>query len=152
MTDSIIDKVTRWLTRVDHETVGELHGLGTSSTKLARDDNFATLGTRFHDKAEDTIASPRRDDLVAGMKKSKNSKHIPADCETSKQFVTQALTLSNSGETTVLNFLGIELEAVLGELEPLLDEGGQFTNAPSFVTQNFLGVGGADNNLGNDIL
>jgi hypothetical protein len=46
-----------WLTRVDHETVGEFHGLGTSCTKFSGDDDFATLGAGFHDETEDTIAS-----------------------------------------------------------------------------------------------
>lgn len=44
------------LTGVDHEAVVELHGLGTLSTELARDDNFATLGTALHDESENTVA------------------------------------------------------------------------------------------------
>ena len=55
--DSVVDKVASRLTRVDHEAVGEFHGLGTSSAQLARDDDFATLGARLHNEAEDTIAS-----------------------------------------------------------------------------------------------
>jgi len=42
---------------VDHETVGELHALGTSSTKLSGNNNFTTLSTTLHDESEDTIAS-----------------------------------------------------------------------------------------------
>jgi hypothetical protein len=42
---------------VDHETIGELHALGTSSTKLSRNNNFATLSTTLHDESKDTIAS-----------------------------------------------------------------------------------------------
>ena len=57
--DSVINEVLSGLTGVDHETVGELHRLRTGSTKLARNNDFATLGTRLHDEAEDTIASTR---------------------------------------------------------------------------------------------
>lgn len=57
--DGVVNEVFSGLTGVDHETIGELHGLGASSTELARDDNFATLGTRFHDETEDTIASTK---------------------------------------------------------------------------------------------
>jgi hypothetical protein len=57
VTNSGIDEVASGLTRVDHETISELHGLGTSSTELARNDNLATLSTRLHNETEDTIAS-----------------------------------------------------------------------------------------------
>ena len=59
MPDGVVDELLSGLTGVDHETVGELHGLGTGSTELARDDNLATLGTRLHDETEDTIASTK---------------------------------------------------------------------------------------------
>jgi hypothetical protein len=65
--NSSIDEVTGRLTRVDHETISELHRLGTSSTELARNNNFATLGTRLHDETKDTIASTVR------IKKGKSS-------------------------------------------------------------------------------
>jgi hypothetical protein len=54
--DGIVNKVDGGLTGVDHETVGEFHRFSTGSTKLARHDDFATLGTRLHDESEDTIA------------------------------------------------------------------------------------------------
>lgn len=56
VTNGVVDKVTGGLTGVDHEAVGELHGLGTGSTNLSRNDNFATLSTGLHDETEDTIA------------------------------------------------------------------------------------------------
>jgi hypothetical protein len=58
-----VDKVDRGLTRVDHETIGEFHGFRAGGTKFARDDYFATLGARFHDETEDTIASTVRGGL-----------------------------------------------------------------------------------------
>jgi hypothetical protein len=56
--DGVVNEINSRLTGVDHETVGELHGLGTGGTKLSGDDNFTTLSTRLHDKTKDTIASP----------------------------------------------------------------------------------------------
>lgn len=44
------------LSGVDHESVGELHRLGTGGAQFARDDNLASLGARLHDEAEDTVA------------------------------------------------------------------------------------------------
>ena len=55
VSDSIVNIVSRGLTGVDHESVGEFHGLGTSGTELARNDNFATLGAGLHDETKDTI-------------------------------------------------------------------------------------------------
>ena len=54
--DGVVDEVKGRLTGVDHETVRELHRLGTRGTELARDDNLATLGTGLHDETENTIA------------------------------------------------------------------------------------------------
>jgi hypothetical protein len=56
VTYSVVYKLARRLTGVDHETVGELHGLRTRGTKLAGDDNLATLGTRLHHEAENTVS------------------------------------------------------------------------------------------------
>jgi len=52
--------------------------------------------------------------------------------------------LSDGGETTVLDLGGIEGDAVLGELETLLDEGGKFTDATALLAEHFLGVCCAD--------
>ena len=56
--DGVVNEVNSRLTRVDHETVGELHGLGAGGTELSRDNDFTALGTGLHDKTEDTVASP----------------------------------------------------------------------------------------------
>ena len=55
--DGVVDELLSRLAGVNHETVGELHGLGTGSAELARYDDLTTLGARLHDEAEDTIAS-----------------------------------------------------------------------------------------------
>ena len=45
------------MTRVDHETVGEFHGFGTSGPEFSRYHNLTTLCTRLHDESKNTIAS-----------------------------------------------------------------------------------------------
>ena len=73
MSASRVDVVVDGVSRVDHETVHELHGLGPLAPQLSAHDHLgaqmmdkiqgfsmiylATLGSRLHDKSEDTIAS-----------------------------------------------------------------------------------------------
>ena len=130
VTSGVIDEVLGGLTRVNHEAVGELHGLGTGSTELTRDNNLTTLGTRLHDETEDTIAG------------TSNGKTV-------QKLVSEGLALSDGGETTVLDLGGVEGDGVLGELESLLDERGELANAAALLTENLLGVGGSDDDVGN---
>jgi hypothetical protein len=126
----VVNEVLGGLTRVNHEAVGELHGLGTGSTELTRDNNLTTLGTRLHDETENTIAGT-------------------SNGETVEKLVSEGLALSDSGETTVLDLGGVEGHGVLGELESLLDERGELTNAAALLAENLLGVGGSDDDVGN---
>lgn len=130
VTSGTVDEVLGGLTGVDHEAVGELHALGTGSTELARDDNLATLGTALHDETEDTIAGTTNGQTV-------------------EELVTEGLALSDGGQTTVLDLGGVEGDGVLGELESLLDERGELTNAATLLSEDLLGVGGADDDVGN---
>lgn len=129
VTGSTVDEVLGGLTRVDHEAIGELHGLGTGSTELARDDDLATLGARLHDEAEDTIAST-------------------TNSQTVQQLVAERLALGDGGQTTVLDLGGVEGDAVLGELEALLDQAGELADAATLLAENLLGVGGTDDDVG----
>jgi len=52
--------------------------------------------------------------------------------------------LCDCRETSVLDFGGIEGDAVLGELESLLDEGGEFSDSSSLLAEDFLCVCGSD--------
>jgi hypothetical protein len=47
---SVVDEINSGLTRVNHETVSELHRFGAGGTKLSGDNNFATLGAGLHNK------------------------------------------------------------------------------------------------------
>lgn len=107
----------------------ELHGLGTGSPQLSGNNDLATLGAALHDETENTVA-------------------CPPDGKTVEELVSEGLALSDGGETTVLDLGGVEGDGVLWELEALLDEGGELADAASLLTENLLGVGGADDDVG----
>ncbi len=46
---------------MDHESIGELHGFGTSRSEFTRDDDFTTFGTGIHDESEHTVTGPESD-------------------------------------------------------------------------------------------
>lgn len=129
VTGGAVDEVLGRLAGVDHEAVGELHGLGTGSTELSRDDNLASLGAGLHDEAEDTIAGT-------------------ADSQTVKELVAEGLALGDGGQTTVLDLGGVERDAVLRELEALLNQARELADATTLLAENLLGVGGADDDVG----
>lgn len=126
--DGLVDKVADGLTGVDHESVGELHRLGTRGTQLARDDDFATLSTGLHDESEHTVSGT-------------------SDSQTGEELVSQRLALGDGVETTVLHLLGVELERSLGELESLLNKRRQLANAAALLAKDLLGVGGSDDDF-----
>ena len=107
----------------------ELHALRTGSPKLSGDDNLATLGARLHDEPQDTIA-------------------CPSHGETVEELVAEGLALGDGRETTVLDLGGVQGDGVLGELEALLDERGELTDAATLLAENLLCVGGADDDVG----
>lgn len=57
----------------------------------------------------------------------------PANSEASKELVTERLSLSNGAETPVVHLLSVELNAVLRELEPLLNYRCQLPNPPTLL-------------------
>lgn len=151
MSDGVVNKVTSGLTRVDHEALSELHRLGTSSTELAGNDNLTTLGARLHDESEDTVTSSDHISSAEIQKTNNCSEYSPSHSKTTEELVPEGLGLSSGGETSVLDLLGVELESVLGELEPLLDQSLELPNSSTLVTEDFLGVGGPDDDLGTGV-
>merc|ERR1711882_18020 len=125
---SRVDVVVDGVSRVDHETVHKLHGLGPLAPQLSAHDHLATLGSRLHDKSEDTIASTPHG-------------------ETANELVPQGLGLSNSAKTSSLDLLGIQLNGSLWEVEPLLDDAGQLPDPPALLSQHVLGPSGHDDDL-----
>ena len=91
MTDSIVYEIAGRLTGVHHEAIRELHGLRTSSTQLAGYYDLTAFRSGLHDETKHTVAST-------------------ADGKAPKKLVPERLALSDGGETTVLNLLGVELE------------------------------------------
>ena len=98
MSASRVDVVVDGVSGVDHETVHKLHGLGPLAPQLSAHDHLvahlmdkiqgffmkylATLGSRLHDKSEDTIAgtphSETANELVPqglGLKEFRNNEH-----------------------------------------------------------------------------
>jgi len=55
--------------------------------------------------------------------------------------------LSNGGQTTLLNLLGIKLNCSLTELESLLYKRSEFTDSSSLVTEDFLSMRSADDDF-----
>jgi hypothetical protein len=110
-------------------TYSELHGLGTGSTKLSADNDLATLGTALHDETQHTIAGT-------------------ADGETIEKLVSEGFALSDGRETAVLHLGSVQRDGVLGEFEALLDQRGKFANATALLAEDFLCMGGADDDIG----
>jgi len=111
------------LTTVNHQSVNKLHSFSSLSSELARDDNFASLGSALHNESEHTIAgSP--------------------DSQTSEKLVSQRFTLSNGTKTTVVHLLSIQLNGTFWEVESLLYYCSQLSNPSSFLTKNTLCSGG----------
>lgn len=106
-------------------TYSEFHGLGTGSPQLSRNNDLATLGTRLHDKPQDTIA------------RTTDSKPV-------KEFVAKRLALGNCTKTAVLNLGSVERDRVFGELETFLNERSELTDAAPLLSENLLGVGSTD--------
>jgi hypothetical protein len=75
-------------------------------------------------------------------------RHLPPDGQTSQELVPQGLSLGNCAQTSVLDLLSVEFQRVLGELEPLGDQSGQFPDPPSLLSKNILGVSSTDDDLG----
>ena len=128
VSDGLLDVVVDWVSRVNHESINELHGLSTLSTKLSRDDNLNSLSSRLHDETENSVAST-------------------TDGKTSDELVSEGFALSDSAESSVGNLLGVELDGSLLESESLLDNRGELLNSASSLSQNVLGAGRHDDDL-----
>mmetsp|Transcript_7964 Transcript_7964/g.11435 ORF Transcript_7964/g.11435 Transcript_7964/m.11435 type:complete len:238 (+) Transcript_7964:138-851(+) len=116
------------ITGLDHVTISELHCLGTLSTKLSSDNNFATLGFGFHDETDNTVAST-------------------TDGKSSEKLEFQRFGLGLSAKTAVGNTFGVKFDGTIGKVETFLDDTGKFADALSLFSQHVLGAGGTDDNF-----
>lgn len=126
---SLVDVLVHGVTAMDHQTINELHALGTLSTELAGDDHFATLSTALHDVAQHSIAGA-------------------ADSQTAQQLVAQRLALGDGAQATVLDLLGEQHNGVVLEVEPLLHGSRQLANTLALLAENIVRQGGTDDDLG----
>jgi len=129
VTDSRVDVVVERLTSLDHVTLRELLGLGTLATDLTGHRDISTLGTGLHDEAEDTVTGT-------------------TDGKATEELVLEGLSLGLGAEATVGNTLSEDLNTSGGEVETLLDDGGHLTDALTVLTEDVLGTGSLDNDLG----
>ena len=72
----------------------------------------------------------------------------PPDSETSDELVTEGLGLGNGAETAGGHLLCVELHGALGEVEPLLDDAGELSDPPALLSEDVLGPGSHDDDLG----
>ena len=124
----LINEDVTWGTRRDHVTITELHGLGSLSSQLTRNNNLNTLSTVLHNESENTISSS-------------------SNWETVQELVSERLSLSGSRETSVVNSLGVELNRLIGETESSLDESGELSNSATLLTKDTSSSGGSDDDL-----
>jgi|SRR5271170_8139363 len=131
------------LARVNHESVCEFHGLCTSSVKFSKDNNFATLGARFHDKSKYIITSTK-----IYVQQEERKSVLPSNSQSSQKFVPQTFALSNGTQTSLLNLFGIKFNSSFTEFESLLHKSSEFTDSAAFVTEDFLCMSCTDDDFG----
>merc|ERR1719333_161444 len=100
---SHVNIIVDWVSGVDHQTINELHGLGSLSSQLSTDHDLATLSSGLHDETEDTIA-------------------CSSDGKTSNELVSERLSLGNGTQTTGSSLLVIQLDGSLWEVKSLLNK------------------------------
>ena len=126
--DGVVDEDAVGSSGLDHVAVTERHALGTLALDLATDDDFATLGASLHHVADDASAGT-------------------ADLEVAEELEAEGLCLGHGREATGIHALHIQLNAVLGVAETLLDARGELANAAALLSEDFLRLRGADDDL-----
>ena len=128
MADSLLHVDGGHVTSLDHVTLLELHTLRTLGTEFARHDDLTTLGTCLHDEA---------DHRVRGT----------ADSQALDELVLEGFGLGIGAQSAFVDGLCEQSELLLLETESLLDDRGELLDALVVLAKDFLGVGGADDDL-----
>mmetsp|Transcript_13573 Transcript_13573/g.28663 ORF Transcript_13573/g.28663 Transcript_13573/m.28663 type:complete len:279 (-) Transcript_13573:109-945(-) len=129
VTDSNIGVDLSSMSRLDHVTISEFHGLGTLPSQLSGYNDLASLSRSLHNETNNSVTGTTHG-------------------ESGKKLEFKRLGLGLGTKPTVLDTLGIKLHGTISEVKPLLNDGGQFANALSFLSEYVLGFGGADDDLG----
>jgi hypothetical protein len=103
------------MSSLDHVSISELHGLRTLSTKLSSHNDLASLGGSLHDETDNSVT-------------------CTTDGKSSEKLVLERLSLSLCTESTVNDALSIKLNCTIIEIESLLNNRGQFTDALTFFS------------------
>jgi len=119
------------LTGADHVTLLEFHGLRSLLLQLSGDDNLATFRLILHHSLDDAVGGQSEGNIL-------------------KELELEGFDLGGGAETLVLDSLDGELNGVLGVVESLLDQEGQFSDLSAFQTNDVLSLGGLDSNFGLD--
>jgi hypothetical protein len=132
VTDSNINEFLLWLTSGDLVTSVVLQGLGTLTTDLTRDNNFATSGiTTAHDSSENVVSGH-------------------TDWDTVQELELKGLNVGGGGQVLVVwEWLDGELNLVvfIVEVVALLDEGLDLLNLTGVLVKQVLALGGTDTDL-----
>ena len=128
MANGVVDEDAVGSSGLDHVAVTERHALGTLALDLATDDDFATLGASLHHVADDASAGT-------------------ADLEVSEELEAEGLSLGHGRQAAGIHALDVELNAVLGVAETLLDARGQLADAAALLSEDFLRLRGANDDL-----
>ena len=160
VSDGGVDVLGDGVTGVDHESVGELHGLRSLTSQFARDYDFATLKLIFiipdlllfavlksrgrKVNTEDGFAYHLGSRL---HDESEDTVGSSSDGKTTLKLVSEGFALGDGAETSVGDLLGEELDGAVLDLESLLDQSGQFSNSLGLVPQNVLGSSGEDDDF-----
>ena len=130
--DGAVDEIVLGLTGGDLVTLSVLLGLGTLSTDLTGDDDFATDGTTSsHDGSENVVGGK-------------------SDWGTSEELVLEGLDVGGGAEgLLVWEWLDGELKFVVAivEVVSLLDEGLDLLHFTGLLVEEVLALGGADTDL-----
>ena len=127
VTDSNVDELSLGLTSGDLVTGSVLLGLGTLTTNLTRDDNFATSGT--------TASHDGTHDVVGGH----------TDWDTVQELELEGLNVGGSGQVLVVwEWLDGELDLVVlvVEVVPLFNDGLDFSNSSGTLLHELVVLGG----------
>lgn len=117
------------VTSVNHETVAELHRLGSLATQLTTHNDLATTGTALHNVAQSAVA---------------RTTHAQA----TEHLVAQRLSLGNGAQTALLYSLGVQLNRALLEAESLLDHRCELSDSSAFLAEHRLRSRGHHDDLG----
>lgn len=127
--DSDVNEVLLWLTSTDHETILELHGLGSLLSEFTRDDDLASKGLVLHHSSDDGLGSKSDGDLL-------------------QKLIFKGLDLGGSAKTFSGDLGENDLDSVFLVTESLLEERGQFVELLTVVSSGGMGLGDSNNDFG----